>query len=121
MAREVDKSSPLKDSFASLTGYLQDAINETSAIAMRLCPSSLDEFGLIETLEEFCKNLRKSRPQLSIELLIEAEEEDISKSLKIIICRIVQDTLNNLATQSEADQVKLVLRSCNGSIELEIE
>ena len=121
MAREVDKSSPLVDSFASLTGYLQEAISETSAIAMRLRPSSLDEFGLIETLMEFSKDLEKSHPQLSIELLTEAAEEDITQSLKIIIFRIVQDTLNNLATQSEADQVKLVLRSDNGSIELEIE
>jgi signal transduction histidine kinase len=120
MAREVKKDSPLIESFNSLGGYLQDAISETSNIAMRLRPSSLDQIGLIGTLEDFRNDLIDSNPKFSIALQIDPEVESISQSLKVIIYRIVQETLNNLATQSEADKAELVLRSTKDAIELEI-
>ncbi len=121
MAHNLDKASPMFDSFTSLNGYLQDAISETRSIASHLHPFSIDEFGLRDTLKWFIDDLQKSHPQVSIELEINAEDEDISRALKIIIFRIVQDTLNNLVTQSEADRVRLVLRCESNLIKLEIE
>jgi signal transduction histidine kinase len=121
MVRHGDKSSPLVASLSGLIEFLQEAISEVRLIAMNLRPASLDELGLLKTIEWFVKKMQMAHPRLSFDSNISAKEGDIAPSLKIIIFRIVQDTLNNLAAQTEADRIQLVLRSGNGWIELEIE
>ncbi len=121
VTREVGQDSPLAGSITDLGDYLQQAIRETSDIASNLRPSTLDELGLSKTLDWFFKSLESRYPRLTIERDITGKEENISQSLKVIIFRIVQDTLNNLATQTEADHVKLALSCSRGQVQLDIE
>jgi len=121
IGRDAGNPGASSESINSLIGFLQDAISETSSMAMRLRPSSLDEFGLVETLDWLVSDLRQLYPRLSIESEIGAQEVEIPRPMKIIIYRIVQDTLNNLAAQTEADRIRLSLNTDNRSIILAIE
>lgn len=117
---EVGSGAPA-EAVQSLVGYLQEAINETSSMAMRLRPSSLDQFGLLETLAWNVKELRNAYPQIHIDYQLEAREEEIPRPLKIIIFRIIQDTLSNLAELTEADQARFELVTDGRNVKLEIE
>jgi len=120
LGKEVGDGAPA-EAVNTLIGYLQEAISETSSMAMRLRPSSLDEFGLLETLGWHMKELRQLYPKLNIEFSAEAREEDIPRPLKIITYRIIQDTLSNLAALTEADRAWFTLATDGHSVTLEIE
>jgi signal transduction histidine kinase len=49
------------------------------------------------------------------------DEHEVPGSLKILIFRILQEALNNVAKHSEADTVNLSLKKNKGKIELNIE
>jgi signal transduction histidine kinase len=49
------------------------------------------------------------------------EEEDVPESLRIVIYRIVQEALTNVAKYSKADLVRISLQNKDGATELVIE
>ena len=97
---------------------LQRAIDETRAIYTGLRPKSLEEMGLVATLQWFCREFMGFYPKHHVELEVEIEEEPISETLKIAIFRIVQEALNNVAKHSKAEWVDLSLLSNGNGIEL---
>ena len=119
-SRSDNKDSGDDDVVKSVAPFIQDAIHETRSLAMRLRPSSLDDFGLLETLSWFFRDLHELFPKLKVRSDINAQEEDINRPLKTIIYRIVQDTLNNIANRTEADRVDIKLHRHKNSIELSI-
>ena len=48
------------------------------------------------------------------------EENDIPENLKVVIFRVLQESLNNIAKHSGADLVKISLKKTNSSIEFSI-
>ncbi len=101
-----------------LEAYLKDAIQDVRTLAMRIRPSTLDNMGLLETLNWYLRELGELYPGIEIRRNFQAAEKDIPKPLKIIIYRIVQDTLNNLTAETEADNIGIVLRKKKDFIEL---
>ncbi len=99
---------------------LQRSIEETRTIYMGLRPTMLDSMGVTATLMWFCREFMKLYPKLHIELQIDIEEHAIPEHLKIVIFRIVQEALNNVAKHSKAEWVDLTLSRNEDSIELAI-
>jgi signal transduction histidine kinase len=60
-------------------------------------------------------------PDIGIEKQIEIQENDVPDSLKIVIFRILQESLNNIAKHSQATLVRLSLKETDGNIELTID
>ncbi|MCU0578400.1 MAG: sensor histidine kinase, partial [Desulfobacterota bacterium] len=108
-------------------GFLQDmipviqgAIEEIRSICMDLRPSILDDLGIRATLSWFCREFQKTYSHIHIEPEISAEEERIPGHLKIIIFRITQEALNNIAKHSAAGSVRLALARDDQQLWLEI-
>lgn len=107
-------------SLESIVPVIQSAIQEVRSIATELRPSSLDDLGLIPTLNWFCREFTRLHPEMQIEREIELLEEEIPAALKIVIFRIIEMTLENIAQYSQTDRVGLVLRLDDGAVTLEI-
>lgn len=88
---------------------IQEAIEEIRRICMDLRPSILDDLGILATLSWFCREFQKTYTHIRMEQDISAGEEQIPGPLKIIIFRITQEALNNIAKHSRAGQVRLGL------------
>ena len=58
---------------------------------------------------------------IRVERWMEVEEEEIPDSLKIVIYRVLQEALNNVAKHSRADRVFLSLKTSSEGIELAVE
>ena len=108
------------DQAAPLVALIQETIEQTREFAVELRPSALDDFGVIETLNSFFKEFVALRRDLVLERTYGISESEIPKPLKIIIFRIVQDTLKGLVTEAEADKIKVALSRDENHMQLSI-
>ena len=86
-----------------------------------LRPSMLDDLGLLPTLSWFCRMYQTIYTGIKVDLEQTLEEGDIPDSLKIVIFRVTQEGMNNIAKHSKADLVHLSLRKTDGKIQLILE
>lgn len=100
---------------------IQAAIEEVRRISMDLRPTTLDDLGIIATLAWFCREFQAVYRDIHLEKEIDLQEEDVSPSLKIVIYRITQEAMNNIAKHGRAEFVRISLKKMGGAIELVIE
>jgi signal transduction histidine kinase len=116
--RSVDSSAR---TLASAVGAIQDAIRKLNAIAMDLRPTSLDDLGVIATVDWYARKFRSRYPGIALELDFRIEEKQVSQPLKVIIYRIIQEMLDNLARYSVATRIRMSLVKADNAIALSIE
>lgn len=97
---------------------LQRSIEEIRGIYMGLRPAMLDGMGVIATLRWFCREFMELYPKHHIEFHLDLEESDVPEALKVVIFRIAQESLNNVAKHSGAEWVDLSLSKGDNTIEL---
>jgi signal transduction histidine kinase len=108
-------------SIEKMIDHLVDTIKETKRISANLRPSTLDDLGLIATINWFCRDFGSFYPHLQVIEELNCREEQISENLKIVIYRILQEAMNNAAKHSDADIIRLNLNMADGSIILKVE
>jgi PAS domain S-box-containing protein len=108
------------ESLEAVVPMVQYATEEVRRIAMGLRPSTLDDFGLLATINWFCREFQHIYSMIHIKKLISIEENEVPEHLKTVIYRIVQESLNNVAKHSNADLVRLSIGKRNSAIELVI-
>ena len=95
-----------KDPFAamksleSVVPLAQGAVEEVRRISKNLRPSSLDDLGVLATISWSCQEFCTLYPGIEMEEQIEIEEDQVPDSLKIVIYRVLQEALNNIAKHS---------------------
>jgi PAS domain S-box-containing protein len=112
--------NPLATSLQDILAIVHDTIDETQRIYRNLHPAILDDLGLNAALRSLCREFMEVYTTIALEADIEVQESRIQEPLKILIYRILQEALNNVAKHSHAGQVKVSLRSVNNEIELVI-
>jgi signal transduction histidine kinase len=96
-------------SLESIIPVLQVAIQEVRTIATDLRPPSLDDLGLLLTLNWLCREFELQHPGIRIERQITIQEQDIPPPLKVILYRIVGSVLEDMAQHKNAGEVHLAL------------
>jgi signal transduction histidine kinase len=109
------------ESLASIIPVLQSAIKDVQTIATGLRPSSLDELGLLPTLDWFCREFERLQPTIGIKPEISVQEIDMPAPLKIVIYRIIESAFTNIARYENTDQIELTLQLEDGVITLAID
>lgn len=107
-----------KQSLEYIVPVLQNAIHEVRTIATELRPSSLDDLGLLPTINWFCREFEKGHPEISIQKEISLPESMIPAQLKIVIYRIVESAFKNIAKYSNTDQIRFALGTADDMIHL---
>ena len=102
----------------TLIPVVQESIDECRRIQMDLRPSMLDDIGILATLSWFCRRYQTIYPGIRIEQEMDMQEGEMSKPLKIVIYRVIQEAMNNIAKHSKADFVCLSLRKRDDKLEL---
>ena len=96
-------------SFEQILDYLNDTIKETKRIARGLRPSTLDDLGLLTTIEAHINKTGEIYPGIHLIRNIGIDESDVPEPLKIVIYRILQEALNNACRHSCADTIRIDL------------
>jgi signal transduction histidine kinase len=116
MKRRIAKPESLLAAIA----MTQHAIEESRRIMNDLRPSLLDDLGIVVTTRWFCRQFQSVYENIALEKEIELEERDVPEFLKIVIFRITQEALHNVAKHSGATAVKLSIAKRGGFIDLAI-
>jgi PAS domain S-box-containing protein len=97
---------------------IQEGVEECRRIQMDLRPPMLDDLGLLPTFSWFFRRFQTIYSQIQIEQEIDVEEGEIPNAMKIVIYRITQEGMNNIAKHSKANRVRLSLRKNGDRMEL---
>ncbi len=100
---------------------LQESIRDIRSLAMELRPSSLDDFGIIKTIQWLCRQYHLVYPHISIKTTFGLDDADLSEEQKSVIYRVTKDTLHSIANKRLADFAHVSLSKNNGTILLTIE
>jgi len=100
--------------------YLQEAITETKQISAKLRPTILDDLGLLSTITWYLRQFTEQFGNIKLTQHIEVREEDISDTLKIVIYRVLQESLHNAAKHSDAAEIRIGLKSDSDRFVLEV-
>jgi PAS domain S-box-containing protein len=98
------------DDMEDLIRFIQRASEEARRIQSALHPALLDDLGILATINWFSREFQKTYSGIRIENQINIQENDIPDPVKIVIYRITQEALNNIANHSKADLVHFSLR-----------
>ena len=99
---------------------LRDTIDEVRKISMNLRPSMLDDLGLNATIKWFTREFSSLFPVISVDAQVDIEESDLSDGLKVVIFRIIQESLNNIGKHSEARNVHVELLNAGDKLTLSV-
>jgi two-component system sensor histidine kinase UhpB len=115
-----DLSLPGKTSLEAISAMVGNAIEEVRKLQKNLRPVVLDDSGILAAIDWFCREYREIYSSIVLDTRFEIQEGAVPDALKIIVFRIIQESLNNVAKHSGASQVRLSLSSRDGRIELGI-
>jgi PAS domain S-box-containing protein len=110
-------AAPLEQAIA----YLTETIRETKRISVNLRPLTLDDLGLVATFKSHLRQFRDHFQAIRVTSEIEIREADVPDSQKIVLYRLLQESLVNVAKHSGADQVRVRLsKHAGGEIAFEV-
>lgn len=99
---------------------VQSTIAEAQRITHNLHPSVLDDLGLISAMRGYCREFQTVYPSIKIKLNFGLDEENVASSVKILVYRVLQEAMNNVAKHSRADSVEIGLQKASGCIQLRV-
>lgn len=108
---EFAETSSAHEMIAPIIKVIQDSIEEVRRISMALRPSILDDLGIGATINWFCREFSSTFSEVKITRSIDLNEDSLPQTLKTVIFRVIQESLNNVAKHSNADTVHIKL--CN--------
>lgn len=100
---------------------IQNSVEELRRICMALRPQTLDDLGLIVTIDWFLRGFQEAHNKLQVKKQIDLAEAEIEDQLKIALFRIVQEGVNNAAKHSRATHLCVRLWRDEEQLVLEIE
>jgi signal transduction histidine kinase len=107
-------------SLEKILSHIEEIIRESRRISAHLRPSLLDDLGLLATIDWLAREFEQLQPNLKIERQLDVREDQIPEMLKVVIYRVLQEAMNNVAKHSGATRVRLLLTARNNRIELTV-
>ena len=98
-----------------------DTVGKIRSMQGDLWPYVLDDIGILATIDWYCREFEKNHAGLTIEREDGLSENEIPSSTKIVIYRILQETLSNVAKHSQASRVTLRLKKIDSRMEFTVE
>jgi len=104
----------------SMIDLNKEIINDMREIIYDLRPMSLNNIGLVSTVEAFCLHLRRN-DNMDVVLKVNGIEQGLSSIVSVTLYRIIQEACNNAIRHSKAKKVNVKLSFLERSIEIDIE
>jgi len=119
--RMVDKDpAKVKLELQSLININKEIINDMREIIYDLRPMSLNNIGLVSTIESYCQHLRRN-DNLDVVLKISGQEQALSSITSVTLYRILQEACNNSLKHSKANKIYIRISFTENSIELDVD
>jgi PAS domain S-box-containing protein len=117
--QKIPSTPEITDRTEHIKGLMLTVVNATRRIQTGLRPDKLDIFGLKAAISEQVLEFEKYT-NISCQTSLPDEEIDSSPQHDIVLFRIVQEALNNIAKYAKATQVRVILDDREDSMALAI-
>ncbi len=98
---------------------IRTIINGMREIIYNLRPMSLDNLGLLVTIESYCLQLRKNQ-DIEVEFKCKTEEPNMSSIYKVTLYRILQEACCNILKHAKATKIDITLLCEENNLKLSI-
>jgi two-component system NarL family sensor kinase len=98
----------LKSALTDLSGQISAISNTAREISHGLYPTHLEYLGLVGALKRLCDELRSAR-NILIDLTVGDLPDQLQPSISLSLYRIAQETMHNIITHSQANNVQVEL------------
>jgi signal transduction histidine kinase len=105
----------------TLISHLADTIKETKRISANLRPLTIDDLGLLATIEWYTRQFCQRYENIRVIRQIGVEEQEIPEDFKIVFYRVMQEAMTNAAKHSRADTIYVRLKKDASHFEFEVQ
>lgn len=116
---ERDAAGPLRAALTESRGVVESAITEIRRIISALSPQVLERLGLTAALRHLGARFRKMH-SAALEMRLPGNLPDLAPAVSESVYRIAQEALLNIAKHSNAQNVKISLRTADSTIRLSV-
>lgn len=110
LEKEADKPQIIRARAAELKNMTDGVLEDLHCLAMNLRPVSLDQIGLVSSLDQLIKSIHQdSRLQVRFKTVNMCEEDRLPQTMEIALYRIAQEALTNVMRHARASRVDVVL------------
>lgn len=100
---DVDRA---KGELKNLKNHLRTSIHDVRRIIYDLRPMTLDDLGLISTLEQYFSEF-EHQTRKKINFIVHGEVKVLENIISLTIFRVMQEALNNIRKHAEATNIKV--------------
>lgn len=115
---DMDKKKA-KEELGNLKQFLRSSLSDVRKIIYDLRPMSLDDLGLIPTIQRYITNYIEETG-ISVEFLVFGDSKPIKPVIELAAFRIVQESLTNIKKHSAAKNTSVRIEFKNGNVNLMI-
>ena len=101
---------PLRDEVTMVQEAVRSSLEDVRRIALELRPEALDDLGLISALAVLCERFAQ-RSGLTVTQHIDDELPELDPEAELVVYRVAQEALTNVARHSGSDHADLFLHS----------
>lgn len=112
--RDVDKA---KFELGQLKSIGRECLKDVRKIIYDLRPMSLDDLGLVPTIQRFILNFEEET-HINVSFSVIAKNETINSTVQLSLFRIIQEALNNVRKHAQASTVVIKLEIINKTINI---
>jgi len=117
LLRKLDSAEDLAVMGKQTRELLEQSIGQVRRISKELVPSTLEEFGLILSVDEFIQKVHlASTSSFTFNHEGISAKERFDKKIELTIYRLIQELVNNALKHSEAKEITLTLTKDNNKI-----
>jgi signal transduction histidine kinase len=116
----ADSSPRVAAQIKELKSFGTNALDELRQIITDLRPSQLDDLGLVPTLQWYIGEFEKRR-SIPVDFIIEGDQARLPSEYEIVLFRITQEALTNIAKHAKASYVAVTVHVYSGQICVMIE
>jgi two-component system, NarL family, sensor histidine kinase UhpB len=108
-------SPPLRDDLIELQEAVRASLEDVRRIALELRPEALDDLGLLSALAVLCERFGQ-RTGIAVGHHFDRQIPSLEPEQELVVYRVAQEALTNVARHSGAQRAELSLQSRDGQL-----
>ena len=104
-----------------IVAMIRETVAKIRSVQGALWPSVLDDIGILATIDWYCREFEKKHSGIVIEKRIDLAEDEVPAPAKIVIYRVMQEAMNNVAKHSHGSHVSISLKKGDHRLEFRVE
>jgi two-component system sensor histidine kinase UhpB len=110
---------PLRTDVEDIQDAVRASLEDVRRIALELRPEALDDLGLVSALAVLCERFAQ-RTGIGVSQHLDEQLPELGREEELVVYRVAQEALTNVARHSGANHAELTLTARNGGLKVTV-